>query len=108
MNQASGNYEDQFTRFENPVSIGVLTAGGGVGKGGNATLPANAQAGWDNVDRIRNDGIKKIEADNAARTAANAEKSMTRKAAYEKCKPLIGGDTGKMDAFKACVHDATQ
>ena len=108
MNKATGNYEQEFTRFAKPVSSGVLTAGGGVGSGGNAALPANVQAGWDNVDRIKADGMKKIEADSAARTSANAEKSMLRKAAFAKCKPLIGGDNGKMDAFKACVHDATQ
>lgn len=75
---------------------------------GSRALPANVQAGWDNVDRIRNEGIKKNEADSAARETANADKAMLRKAAYEKCKPLIGGDNGKMDAFKACVHDATR
>jgi hypothetical protein len=103
MNKTTGNYEQEFTRFEKPVSSGVLTAGGG-----NPALPANAQAGWDNLDRMKADGFKKIEADSAARASANAEKSMTRKAAYAKCKPLIDGDNAKMDAFKACVHDATQ
>jgi hypothetical protein len=32
--------------------------------------------------------------------------SLLRKAAYEKCKPLLAHDTARMDAFKACFAEA--
>lgn len=108
MNKATGNYEETLTRLKKPVSIGVLKAGGGVDNNGNATLPANVQAGWDNVDRIQKEGTARIQAESAARESANAERTMTRKAAFEKCKPLISSDNAQMTAFKACVKNATQ
>lgn len=107
MNKGTGNYEQRFTRFDKAVSIGILQEGGKVDSQGNVTLPSNVQAGWDKVDRIQKEGNAKIQADMEARDASNAEKSMTRKAAFEKCKPLIKTDNAKMDAFKACVKEAT-
>ncbi|MEQ1601459.1 MAG: hypothetical protein ABL885_06790 [Methylophilaceae bacterium] len=76
--------------------------------GGGSSRPAAAQAGWDKVDRIQLEGTARIEAESAARESANAEKSVMRKAAFEKCKPLINSDNSKMDAFKACFRDATR
>ncbi len=34
------------------------------------------------------------------------ERSLIRKAAYEKCKPLLATDNARMDAFKACFNNA--
>jgi hypothetical protein len=107
MNKNTGNYEQKFTRFDKAVSIGILQEGGKVDSKGNVTLPANVQSGWDKVDRIQKEGIAKNQADMDARDAANADKSMMRKAAFERCKPLIKNDNAKMDAFKVCVKNAT-
>jgi hypothetical protein len=108
MNKTTGQYDETFTRLKEPVNIGVLKAGGGVDSNGKVTLPANVQAGWDNVDRIQREGTARIQAESAARESANADKSMMRKAAFEKCKPLISSDNSQMDAFKACVKNATK
>jgi len=75
---------------------------------GSLALPANAQAGWDKVDRIQKEGIEKIQADSAARESANADKDLIRKAAFEKCKPLISGDNSRMESFKTCFQKATK
>lgn len=101
-------YDMAYEPFKQSVSIGVLKAGGGVDSSGNTTLPANVQAGWDNVDRIQKEGMAKIQADSAARESANADKSMMRRAAMDKCKPLIKGGDAQMTAFKACFKEATQ
>ena len=80
----------------------------GVREDASVAAPTNVQASWDKVDRIKNEGIKKNEADSAARDSANADKDLMRKAAFEKCKPLISGDNSQMDAFKACFKNATK
>ena len=101
-------YDMAYEPLKQSVSIGVLKVGGGVDSNGNTTLPGNVQAGWDKVDRIQKEGMEKIQADSAARESTNAEKSMIRKAAFEKCKPLISSDNSQMDAFKGCVKNATK
>jgi len=108
MNKQTGNYEPTLTRLEKPVSIGILAAGGSVDSKGNVKLPDNVQAGWDKVDRMKDEGAARVKAESEATQAANADKSVMRKAAMEKCKPLIKGDDAKMTAFKACFKDATQ
>ena len=108
MNKETGNYEQTFTRLKKPVSSGILSAGGSVDADGNVKLPDNVQAGWDNVDRMKNEGAARVKAESAANQAANADKAMVRKAAMEKCKPLIKGDDAHMSAFKACFANATR
>ncbi|TAK91030.1 MAG: hypothetical protein EPO06_06855 [Burkholderiaceae bacterium] len=73
---------------------------------GSAAPQENVQAGWNKVDQTQREGMAKNEADSAARQSASADQSMLRKAAYEKCKPLIGSDNSKMEAFKSCYNNA--
>lgn len=73
----------EFTRFKKPVSVGVLKAGGGVDSKGNVTLPANVQAGWDNLDKMQAQGLAKIQADDAARKEQMARNNVARKKAFK-------------------------
>ena len=90
-----------------PLPAGFTSAEGRRADG-STVLPANVQAGWDNVDRIQREGAARIQAQGADQQSANADRALLRKAAFEKCKPLIKGDNAKMEAFKACVAKATE
>jgi hypothetical protein len=79
-----------------------------MGSDGKLALPAEVQAGWDKVDREKDQGYARIKAETTANQAANADKAMMRKAAMEKCKPLIRGGDAQMTAFKACFKEASQ
>lgn len=76
-------YDMAYEPLKQSVSIGVLKAGGGVASNGNVVLPANVQAGWDNVDAMKAQGLAKIQADQAARDAQLARNNATRKQAFK-------------------------
>lgn len=83
MNKETGNYEQTLTRLKKPVSSGILSAGGGVDGAGNVKLPANVQAGWDNLDAMKAQGLAKIQADQATRDSQTASNRQARKEAFK-------------------------